>query len=86
MSANEMVAVPVRGAGCIIIIQYEEEQSYSCCPREGHGLHPEPTRTMKQFSRRCCPREGHGLHRKGDQPMINTILGCCPREGHGLHP
>ena len=41
------VAVPVRGAGCILLgIVLQKKEVTSCCPREGRGLHPTTLQTI----------------------------------------
>ena len=83
---RNLVAVPVRGAGCILDSLSAEQQSVVAVPVRGAGCIPAVRAALPVTGLCCCPREGCGLHLLSCQPSRDPTIRCCPREGCGLHP
>mgnify|MGYP004583420725 CR=1 FL=1 len=66
-----VVAVPVRGAGCIVEWYYgQPRKSNVAVPVRGAGCIQKESEREEFYKTRCCPREGCGLH-----PVVGLVCG-----------
>ena len=77
-----MGAAPVRGVGCIHLVDLEPWEKSGCRPREGCGLHP-LFPTVLFGSTGCRPREGCGLHHYVQGDNTGGIYVAVPVRGVG---
>ena len=78
------VAVPMRGADCILPLRRTVHSLSRCSPREGYGLHPSGTE-HQEGQGVAVPVRGAdciSLHGRTERSLIG---GCNPREGRRLH-
>ena len=66
------VTVPVRGAGCILIVVIAHELRGRYCPREGCGLHQERINTVQQILTVTVPVRGAGCIT--NKPHTSTMV------------
>ena len=78
-----MVAVPVRGAGCIGRTGKSGRQRICCCPREGYGLHPNARLLLtKQDLKVAVPVRGTGCIQHGPHSEVRVTV-AVPVRGTG---
>ena len=83
-NAAASVAVPVRGAGCIVKLKVTDRPKPErfFVPVRGTGCITRPL-TRSQSTWGCCPREGHGLHHDITLSRICRNLVAVPVRGAG---
>ena len=84
--SSDSVAVPVRGAGCILVGSIISSIIAGLPSPRGVRVASEPHGHRDRLRRGCRPREGCGLYPMSRLEERRAVfVSCRPREGCGLH-